>query len=65
MTTTTPSPPPAYRRIASCVPLERGDLIWTPANVWRTATPVDYGAAAWQYGYVVRPCACVVGVRAS
>ncbi len=59
---TTPTPPPAYRRIASCVPLERGDLVWTPSNVWRTATPADYGSLASRYGYVVRPCGVEVKV---
>ncbi len=59
MNHTTPTLPPFYRQIALCVPLERGDLIWTPSNVWRTAEPGDYGALASRYGYVARPCGVV------
>jgi hypothetical protein len=57
--------PPAHYRLADQVPIARGDLIWTPSQVWRTATPDDYGAAAQWYGCVARRCAVAMKAVAS
>lgn len=55
-----PKRPRGYRILAEQVEIERGDLIWTPANGWRNAKPSEFGYAASNYRYVARPCAGAV-----